>query len=80
MNLKTDYRMSFPKERWECTGCRQFLKRCRCGRAAKNRCTGCGQKLWLREGRRVLWGESSRELCAECAAKVPRSVLMDGGK
>lgn len=62
-----------------CTGCRTPLKSCKCGRAHKNLCTGCGKKLWLREGEVLKFGDREREFCRECADNL-HAKLADAGK
>lgn len=64
----------------QCTGCRWMLSRCVCSRGARNRCIGCGAKLWKREGVNVWWGASQKELCKGCAAKVPPTALVEAAK
>lgn len=69
---------------YQCTGCRLYSyglgshrDQCLCGRAARNRCVGCNEKLWDKQGVKVHWGASVKELCKECAAKVPPTALVE---
>jgi hypothetical protein len=64
----------------QCTGCQRYIDMCICGRAKQHCCAGCGKKLWDRGGKQVWWGKETRELCPECAALVPPSVLLDARK
>lgn len=79
-NVISVYRR-FPFIRWDlsfgnCTGCGRHLQACVCGRASRHRCVGCQSKLWKKEGKKVMWGVTIRELCATCfkLADVPEIV------
>ena len=75
----------------QCTGCRQYVyqergerrwltRECRCGRAMQNNCVGCGLHLWDNEGIKVWWGANQKEMCKDCAAKVPPTALVEAAK
>jgi len=51
----------------DCTGCKRPLKRCVCGRAARNCCVSCGRKLFQREGKKIRWGTEIKEVCYHCS-------------